>query len=66
MFDILDISAQPVDHDITGSAPENTNDASSSMNLKHETDTHRISDIKAWNSSAHSHVRHSLIAVLTM
>lgn len=24
------------------------------------------SDIKAWNSSAHFHVRHSLIAVLTM
>lgn len=37
-----------------------------SMNLTHETDTLRISDIKAWNSSAHSHVRHSLIAVLTM
>lgn len=37
-----------------------------SMNLTHETDTLRISDIKAWNSNAHSHVRHSLIAVLTM
>lgn len=38
----------------------------SSLNLTHETDTLRISDIKAWNSSANFHVRHSLIAVLTM
>lgn len=56
--DILDISAQPADHDI--SAPEITN------NLTHETVTLQISDIKARNSSANFHVRHSLIAVLTM